>query len=172
MLKILLPIDGSLNSLKALRHVTNRFLDDHEMEIHLLYVRKPLSLHATPRYISRRSRAAWYREEAERVLQPARTMLDQLRVPYATHIELGDKVQTITGAARRLHVDKIVMATARNNSFTRMVEDYVTSRVIELAPVPVEVIAGDSISNLERIGLPAGIGATGATLALLYIAVE
>jgi nucleotide-binding universal stress UspA family protein len=172
MLKILLPIDGSTNSLKALRHVTNQFLDNHAMEIHLLYVRKPLSLHVTPRYINRRSRVAWYREEAERALQPARALLDQFRVPYATHIELGDKVQTITGTARRLHVDKIVMATARKNSFTRMVDDYVTSKVLDLAPVPVEVIAGDSISNLERIGLPAGIGATGATLTLLYIAVE
>jgi len=172
MLKILLPIDGTLNSLKALRHVVNRFLDNRAMEIHLLYVRRPLALHVTPRYVSRRSRVAWYREEAERALQPSRAMLDQFRVPYATHIEVGDKVQTITGVARRLKVDKIVMATARKNSFTRMVDDYVTSRVLDLAPVPVEVIAGDSVSNLERIGLPAGIGATGATLALLYIAVE
>jgi len=71
--------------------------------------------------------------------------------------------------AKRLHIDQIVMGTARKNSFTRMVEDSVTSRVLELAHVPVEVIAGDAISNYERIGVPAGIG---ATLALIYIAAE
>lgn len=172
MLKVLIPIDGSSNSLKALRHVITRFLDNQAMEVHLLYVRKPLSLHVTPRYLSRRGRTAWYRDEAEKALQSARVMLDQFRVPYATHIELGDKVQTITGAARRLFVDKIVIATARKNSFTRMVDDYATNRLLDQASVPVEVIAGDSISKFERIGLPAGIGATGATLALLYIAVE
>ena len=33
-----------------------------------------------------------------------------------------------------------------------------TNRVLELTTVPVEVIAGDTISNLERYGIPAAIG--------------
>jgi len=52
-----------------------------------------------------------------------------------------------------------VMATARKNSLTRLVENSVTDRVIELTPVPVEVIAGDSMSKWERYGIPAAIGA-------------
>ena len=42
-----------------------------------------------------------------------------------------------------------------------------TNQVLELTPVPVEVIAGDAISNWERCGLPAGIG---AGLLLLFAA--
>ena len=49
----------------------------------------------------------------------------------------------------------IVMGTARKNSITRMLEDSVTHRVLETTPVPVEVIAGDAVSQLGALG-PAG----------------
>ena len=70
-------------------------------------------------------------------------------------------------AARRLHCDQIVMSTARKNSLTRLVENSVTNKVLELTDVPVEVIAGDAVSKLERYGIPAGIG---TALALLFLA--
>jgi hypothetical protein len=72
---------------------------------------------------------------------------------------MGDKAKVITDAARRLHCDQIVMATARKNSLTRLVEFSVTNRVLELTNVPVEVIAGDSVSRWERYGIPAAIAA-------------
>ena len=56
------------------------------------------------------------------------------------------------------------MSTARKNSLTRMLEASVTNRVLELTTVPVELIAGDAVSNLERYGIPAGIGAAAALL--------
>ncbi|MNC85844.1 hypothetical protein D3C83_14600 [compost metagenome] len=69
-----------------------------------------------------------------------------------------------------MRTDLIVMGTARKNSFTRMVEDSVTNKVLELAQVPVEVIAGESISKVERYLVPAGAG--GAALALILLAVD
>ncbi len=92
-------------------------------------------------------------------------MLDKFSIPYAVHMEMGDRAQVITDTARRLHCDEIVMATARKNSLTRLVENSVTDRVIELTSVPVEVIAGDSMSKWERYGIPAAIAA-GITMAL------
>jgi len=59
-------------------------------------------------------------------------------------------------------------ATARKNSLTRLVESSVTDRVLELTPVPVEVIAGDSMSPWERYGIPAAIAAAlGLALAIV-----
>ena len=168
MHKVLIPVDGSSNALKAVQRVVSQVMKNQAMEVHLLHVRTPLSRHIS-RFVSKRNRAAFHRDEANKALRSARELLDRFGVPYAAHAELGDKAQVIAGVARRLHVDQIIMGTARKNSFTRMVEDSVTNKVLELATVPVEVIAGDSISNYERIGVPAGIG---ATLALLYIAAE
>jgi nucleotide-binding universal stress UspA family protein len=44
-------------------------------------------------------------------------------------------------------VHEIVMATARKNSLTRLVEVSVTDRVIERTPVPVEVVSGSEMSK-------------------------
>ena len=168
MIKVLVPVDGSANSLRAVRHIVNQFMENHAMEVHLLHVRTPLSQHAA-RFISKRDRAAYHRDEAEKALQPARVMLEKFGVPYAAHIELGDKARIINRVAQRLHASRIVLGTARKNSFTRMIEDSVTNKVLELASVPVEVIAGDSVSKFERFGVPAGVG---AALALLYVAAD
>jgi nucleotide-binding universal stress UspA family protein len=85
------------------------------------------------------------------------------------HAEAGERAKTITDAARRLRCDHIVMSTARKNSLTRLIEDSVTNRVLELTSVPVEVIAGDAVSKWERYGIPAGIG---AALALVFAAMD
>jgi nucleotide-binding universal stress UspA family protein len=82
-------------------------------------------------------------------------------------MEVGDRAKAITDAAKRLRCDEIVMATARKNSLTRWIESSVTDRVIELTSVPVEIIAGDSMSKLERYGIPAAL----AALAALVLAV-
>ena len=72
----------------------------------------------------------------------------------------------ITAVARRIRASRIVIGTSRKNSFTRMIEDSVTNKVLEQVKVPVEVIAGEAVPRLERIGVPATIGATFAALVL------
>jgi nucleotide-binding universal stress UspA family protein len=111
----------------------------------------------------------FHREQGEKALQPIRKMLDNFGVPYTAHLQVGDKANAIADLARRLGCDQIVMSTARKNSLTRMIEDSVTNKVLELTTVPVEVIAGDAVSKLERYGIPASIG---AALALLYLAAD
>jgi nucleotide-binding universal stress UspA family protein len=169
MMKVLIPIDDSPSSLTAVQHAVNRFMNGQPMEIHLLHVRKPLSQHVA-RFLSRRSRAAWHREQAEKTLAAARKMLEKFGVPYAAHMELGDdKARTIHNAARRLRADQILIGTARGNAITRMVRDSTTNRLLDITQVPVEVIAGESLSMIERLGVPVGIG---AALTLLYLATE
>ncbi len=168
MKKLLIPVDGSANSMQAVRHVINSFLSDSGMEVHLLHVRAPFSQHIS-RFVSRRNRESYHREMAEKALQPAQVLLNNHGVPHATHIELGDRAATIHRVAQRLRVNQIVMGTARKNSLTRMLEDSVTNKVLEIAQVPVEVIAGSDVSKLEKFGVPAGVG---AAVVLLLVAAD
>jgi YjbE family integral membrane protein len=168
MSKVLLPVDGSPNALRAVRHVVNQYMSNHEMEVHLLHVRTPLTQHAA-RFLSRKTRSDFHRDEADKALAPAREMLKRFGVPFTEHVELGDRARTITKAAERLNVGQIVMGTARKNSLTRLIEDSVTNKVLELTQVPVQVVAGDSVSRFERFGVPAGVA---AALALVVIAVD
>ena len=166
MLKVLIPVDGSRNCQFAVKHVIKEFMNNTAMEIHLLNVQLPFSTYIG-RFVSRKSLHDYHRDQAEKVLAPIRQMLDGYGIPYSAHAEVGDRAQTITATARRLRCDQIVMSAARKNSLTRLVENSVTNKVLELTPVPVEIISGNTVSNYERYGIPAAIT---ALLALLLAA--
>jgi YjbE family integral membrane protein len=168
MQKILVPVDGSRNAGHALRQVVNEFLGDPSLEVHLLNVQTPFSRHIA-QFVGKRARDDFHNEQAEKALAPARELLARHGVPFSAHVRLGDKAKMIVGEARRLRCDRIVMATARKNSITRMLQDSVTNKVLEQTSVPVEIVAGDDISPLERWGLPAGLG---AAIALLVAAAD
>ena len=168
MQRILVPVDGSRNAEFAVRHVIAEFMKDTAKEVHLLNVQPPLSQHIA-QFVSRRNRDDWHRDQAEKALAPARRLLEQHGVPHASSFKLGDKAQVIADEARRLRCDRIVMSTARKNSLTRMLQDSTTNNVLEQTSVPVEVIAGDTVSRLERWGLPAGVA---ALIALLVAAAD
>ena len=169
MLKILVPVDGSPNSEYAVRHVVNEYMKNADLEIHLLNVQPSLSRHIA-QFIGRKTRAAFHRDEAEKALRRAKQLAEKFGVPYTSHIRIGDKAGAITAEAQRLHCDRIIMSTARKNSFTRMVEDSTTNKVLEQTSVPVEVIAGDAVSRFERYGFPLGLG--GAVALLIAAAMD
>lgn len=158
MLRVLVPSDGSANSLRGIRYVVNACRKNPDIEIHVLNVQPPFSNYVA-RLTSRSSRRAFHQEQSEAALSPARQVLNRAGVPYTIHTQIGDRADCIADAARRLQCDRIVMGTARKNSLVRWVEDSVTIKVIERSSVPVEVIAGDAASMVERVGVPAGIAA-------------
>ena len=168
MKRLLVPVDASQNAAFAVRHVVNEFLKDSAMEVHLLNVQQPFSRHVA-QFASRKNRDAWHREEAEKALAPARQLLEQHGVPHTANYKLGERAKVIVDEAKRLRCSQIVMGTARKNSITRMLQDSTTNRVLEMTTVPVELIAGNAVSKLERWGLPAGVG---ALIALLVAAAD
>jgi nucleotide-binding universal stress UspA family protein len=161
-------VDGSSNSEFAVRHVVNQFMQNSDMEVHLLNVQLPLSQHVA-QFVSRNNREQWHRDEADKALAPARKLLSQHGVPHAANYRVGDRAQAIVDEARRLRCSQIVMATARKNSLTRMLQDSTTNKVLEHTSVPVELIAGNAVSRAERWGVPAGLG---ALIALLVAALD
>ena len=165
---ILIPVRGSANCEAAIQHAVRLFMNNTALQIHLLNVQPPFSSDVA-RFVRKRDRDSFYREQADKALRGCRERLDRYGVPYAVHVQVGDSARCITQTARRLHCDHILMATARKNTLTRLVEDSVTNRVLELTTVPVEVIAGANVSNWERYGIPAAIG---AALALFLAAAE
>lgn len=166
MLKVLVPADGSSTSQYGIRHVIGEFMKNRELEIHVLNVQPPFSRLISD-FTSDSDRLEFHQEQADRALAAVRQTLDGVGVPYTVHTEVGDKADCIVEAAQRLQCDCIVMSTARKNSLVRMVENSVTNQVIERTTVPVEVIAGEAASTLERVGIPAGVG---AGIAVLWMA--
>ena len=165
VLNILVPVDGSPNALRAVRHAIDEYRRDHELQLHLLNVQPRVSRHVA-RFVSRADREGWLHDRADTAMAPAVALLTQAGVPHQTHWATGERAHEICRTAKRLNVHHIVIGTARKNSITRMLEDSMTHRLLETTPVPVEVIAGDAVSKWERWGLPAGVVGLGGLLIL------
>ena len=165
VLKVLIPVDGSSNSLRAVRHAIDEYRRHHELELHLFNVQPRLSRHIS-RFVGRREREAYMHDRADAAMASAVALVVQAQVPYRTHWATGDRAEEICRIAARLGVHHLVMGTARKNSITRMLEDSVTHRVLETTPVPVEVITGDAVSRWERWGVPVGVLGAGGLLLL------
>ena len=71
MLKVLVPVDGSPNALRAVRHAIDEYRRHHELELHLLNVQPRFSRHIS-RFVGRQDLQAWHRERADAALAPAR----------------------------------------------------------------------------------------------------
>ncbi|MGE5169190.1 MAG: YjbE family putative metal transport protein [Rudaea sp.] len=168
MQKILVPVDGSPNALRAVRDVVLRHRLEPAVEVHLLNVQPPLPRHIA-QFLSGKDLESFHRDRGRDALRPSVALLDAAGVPHTTQVQVGHRAETIVATARRIGCDYIVLSTARKNSLTRMVEASVTNKVLELTPVPVKVIAGDAISKVERYGIPAAIA---AGLGLLALAID
>ncbi len=168
MLKVLVPVDGSENSLRAVRHAIAEYQRHHELKIHLLNVQPQLSRHVA-RFVSRHDRDGWHAEQANTALAGARKVLEAAGVPHHVHWSLGDRAVEICRMAVSLGAHHIVMGTARKSSFTRMLEDSATDKVLQLTTVPVEVVAGEAVSKWESWGIPAGVVSVGG---LMFLAVD
>jgi nucleotide-binding universal stress UspA family protein len=147
-MRILIPLIDSANLLAAVRYTIREFRVGEPLEVHLLHVRSRVSL---PR-------------RADDALRLARALLERFHVSCTVHSETGDRARTILAYARRLDVERIVLGTARHWSVTRLAEDSVVEKVMHSAPVPVSVVAGRSVSPLERYALPAGAAGLAALL--------
>ncbi len=101
MQKVLIPVGGTRNDRFAVETVIRRFVNNTAMEVHLLNVQIPFSAYVA-QFSSRSNRRDYHRERAEAALAPAKEMLDKFSIPYAVHMEVGDRARVITDVARRL----------------------------------------------------------------------
>jgi len=169
MRKILVPVDGSSSALHAVRHAIAEADKAGSIEVQLLYVQAPLPLHIG-QFLSAAHRRAFHDERAEQALQPARDLLERAGVLFRVSTATGEKCAVIADFARRCGCHAVVLCTRRKSALLRMIENSTVNGVIERAPVPVVIIAGEPVSRVERYGVPAGAGA--ALASLLFAAAE
>lgn len=165
MATLLLPCDGTPNALLAVRHAVDEFRRGNVRMVHLLNVQPPFRAHVA-RHVARDLRVEYQRERAEQALEASRHLLRSAGVPHRVHTPVGDKVQCIADAAHRLNCDRIVVGTSRKSALVRAVVNSLTSQLIERSAVPVQVIGGSPAGALERVGVPASVG---AGVALLWV---
>jgi len=141
-MKILLPVDGSQPSLRAVEHVIkNREWYKDVLELHLLNVQHHMPYgHRVSSVIGHDKINEYHREEGMAALKPAMAKLDAAGLKYQYHIGVGDAAETIAEYAREKGCDRIYMGTRGMGSVSNVLLGSVATKVIALSDVPVLLV--------------------------------
>lgn len=141
MKKILIPVDGSDNSLRAVRFVIGQMADaPAAMEAHLLNVQPPVITGDVKMFVGQEAIKAYYHDEAIKALAPARAAFDAEQIPYVYHIGIGHVAETIARYAKEKGCAQIVMGARGLGSLAGLLLGSVTTKVVHLAEVPVTLV--------------------------------
>lgn len=134
---ILVPVDGSPNSLRALRHAAERFRDSPHAQLLLLNVQPAMP---SSRYVPRAMIKEHQNRMAEEALAPARALAERLGVMHDSYSRVGDPAQVIAEFAQRTRCTEIIMGTRGLGRVRGLLLGSVTTKVITLAAVPVTLV--------------------------------
>lgn len=140
-MNILLPVDGSQNSLSAVRHVIalkDRVRDPIAVE--LLNVQIPVASGAVKMFISQQQLNDYYRDEGAKALAEARKLLDDAGIAYEHHIGVGDVAPTIVAYAGEKKCRQIVIGARGSGGLAGALLGSTALKVSQLAEIPVTVV--------------------------------
>ena len=142
MKKILLPVDGSEASQRAVKHVLGmrgQYREPEALEIHLLNVQPGLPSDVS-RFIDGDQIKSYHHDQGVKELEGARSLLDAAGAQYKVHVSVGEPAQTIAGFAEKCGAEQIVMGTHGHGGVKGMLLGSVASKTLAQSPVPVLVV--------------------------------
>lgn len=139
MRKILVPCDGSDSALRAVRYAASAAKERPDIQLELLNVQDPVPLgpHAVQ---TGKEIEQWQADEAVRVLQSAREILDSEGVSYQIRCRAGPPANEIARHAKETQCDAIIMGTRGLGPVASAVVGSDATRVIHLVDIPVTLI--------------------------------
>jgi len=141
MMKILIPVDGSANALRAVEHVIGNVAALKERsQLLLLNVQWNVATGNVKLFINQKTIDDYYREQGMAALQSARAALDAAALPYQYHISIGTPAEAIVQYANEQSVEQIVMGRQGQGGLQALLLGSVVNKVLHLANCPVLLI--------------------------------
>lgn len=162
---VLLPVNDSPSALAAISRFIASTPRGAHVQVHVAHVVPGMHRHIT-RHLPAGAAARFGAARAT-ALEPAMRMLEVAGFQAQSHVIKGsDTVKSLLGLAQQLGVHRIVVGTTQKSGLVRALTHSVTARLLERAPMPVEVVISGSSPWYVRFGVPAGFGALIAALAI------
>lgn len=138
--KILLPIDGSDATARAVRFVIDHACQMPDLEAHLLHV-EPRGDDWTVRRMFKPAELAALEQQwaADLLAQPAQD-LQTAGMACFLHVLQGEVAPTITQLADALGCQQIIMGTHGGSALNDLLMGSVAIQVLHLAPMPVTFV--------------------------------
>ena len=139
MYRILVPVDGSDEALRALQHAVSMARMIGEAEIHLVNVQPPIS-GSVGTFVGTDNITRFHQEESDNALAAARKLLESEGMPVHDAVRIGNSSQSIADHALELPCDQIVMGTRGLGRIGSIVLGSVATQVVHLTEIPVTLI--------------------------------
>jgi nucleotide-binding universal stress UspA family protein len=139
MKTVLVPIDGSECSLRAVQYLISAREGGHGPTLHLLNVQVGITGDVS-QFVSRSDIKDYRREQSDEALRSARALLDQAGIPYETHVKIGHVADCITRSAEKLECDHIVMGTHGRSALADLLVASTTLHVLHQTRLPVVLV--------------------------------
>lgn len=141
-MKILIAVDGSECSTRAVQHVIRRCkaCSGHEgFKVHVLTVQPPLRGNVG-RFLDGHNVRDYHREEGMKGLAPARQLLDAEGVKYDHHIEVGQAADVIARYVVSHGIDEVIMGTRGLGNVADLLLGSTSEDVLRQVTVPVVLV--------------------------------
>lgn len=141
MRKWLVPVDGSENSMRALRHAISFAKTNGPISIHVVTAHEePIVFGEVAVYVSREKIAELQRRQCEGPLATAVAALEAAGVAHTKEILEGPIAATIAKRADELACDGIVMGTRGMSAIGGLLLGSTATKVVHAANVPVTLV--------------------------------
>lgn len=138
MLRVLIPVDGSENSLRAVKFLIRKApLYKEPLELHLLNVQHPFP--GTIRGVHQEAER-FHHDEGAKALAQARKTLDAAGLKYVYHISVGDSGEVIAHFVKDQKIEQVVTGTRGLGSVANMLLGSVANKVLHLIDVPMLLV--------------------------------
>ena len=137
-MKILVPVDGSKPSLKAVQLLIDHcdwYREPPEVELLAVHLPVPKVAHTNKAQLER-----YYEEEGGAMLAPARKKLDAAGIAHRTRILVGPVAETIVEHAKAKGFDVIYIGTRGRGALGQALLGSTATKVVHVAETPVLLV--------------------------------
>lgn len=139
-MKILLPVDGSAQSDRAVRHVIATVRNCEDREIHLVNVQAPIDAPEVRSHMTAGEIEAMQETRGGDTLASARALLEAAGIAYTPAVLLGPVAETLARYASEQRCEKIVMGSRGLGAISSVLLGSVTQRLLQLTDLPVTLV--------------------------------
>lgn len=140
MQKVLLAVDGSESSLRAVAYLIKRVStgkNDYQVDL----VNVQYALHGTvATFINAQQLKQFHQEEGGKALAQAQAVLDAAGIACTHHLFIGNPAEMITRFAREQASDEIIIGSRGLSGIGGLLVGSVATKVVHLATVPVVLV--------------------------------
>jgi nucleotide-binding universal stress UspA family protein len=138
-MRVLVPVDGSERSHRAVKHVIDSFGELDSVEVHLLNVQPPVPILGRLG-LRRADTDRKQQQEGQRALRRAQRLLDQSSIRHDDLVAIRPAAETIVRHAKRWKCDSIVIGTRGVGKTPSLALGSVAMKIIHLADCPVTLV--------------------------------